>query len=248
MSKIEHQGESPRYTPYCLSFNITPYNPLDKNDIKNENSLTRQEKYILDSIRNTESELTNKRRRRGLKRGRPKSERKKVAPRSDQWLLKLEADTREDWFSQYWSEWFNKPETYFDPWPWDAIKGSLYAATVQQNSQFYVWIICGRKEDKYTSTVGAILKKLGEPFKSTQKGTILVLITMSGTQIRHVINILNACKRDKTLKAKVVIALQYAVKYKAVEIELDEAIFRRNTRYYIPEVSAILCGRDVPTL
>lgn len=235
-----------RYCPYEYKSNISvdnycikELNPDDDNEIENELSLTPKERFILDCIKSSEIDTTNKRRRRGLKRGRPNTEHKKPNTKAHHWIKPSETIDRLKWFETYWKEWFPNPSYIFKPWPWNAIRGCTHAASLPENTHFYLYIICGRKDTKYINTVGIEWKKINEPFKRTKKGILLVLAKLSGYQTECVDHMLTLCKRDKTLSTKIILAVQFAIKYH-VKIHLDEMLCKEGNMYYIKEVVAIL--------
>lgn len=210
-------------------------------DVNPESRLNPKQRFIISSIKHDPSDMSGKRRRRGLKRGRPKSVRKKPPNRACSLVTKPDTRQHIEWFVEYWNKWFEDPENYFKPWPLDVIKGSINAITSQDDIVFYFWIICNNKDGKHVSNVCTKEKKITESLKiNITNSTLLVLARFNSSQIEAMNNMVLKCRKAKKLSGKILMAIQYAVETIGVELFIDESIFDPESMFYSKEVVNIL--------
>ena len=211
--------------------------PLDT--VKSFNDLDKVEQFILTALQHDPSDNQGKGRRRGRRRGRPASEEDKIVTKSDQWIKNTNSTERMDIVKQYIGEWFPDVSDYFKPWPMDVIDGSINALQIQENSVYYLWIVTNKKDKKNVSPVAIAQKKITEKFEIKTTGTILLVSKFSGNQSEHSEQMLEECKRAKTLRNKLIVAIQYAMKY-GIQTTIDKQVLTKPSEFYTKEVVALL--------
>jgi hypothetical protein len=226
--KLDHTG---------ASVVATPSNSLD--DVKSFNDLNKIEQFILTALQHDPSDNQGKGRRRGRRRGRPASEEDKIVTKSDQWIKNTNHEERMDIFRKYLDTWFQDVSDYFKPWPMDVIDGSINALQIQENSVYYLWILTNKKDKKNVSPVAITQKKITEKFEIKTTGTILLVSRFKGNQSEHSERMLEECKRAKTLRNKLIVATQYAMKY-GIETKIDAQVVTKPSEFYMKEVVALL--------